>query len=266
MTSQELLSGIRDANYHLGGIRCLRVYRLSAQLFTQLREEVLKLCAEERPSDARRREHITNWTQPYGEVLQFSLLNASGRCDDFSTDHDLSCFGKRFHNAQRYPALARFVEAMPQALNFRINLLGPNSGLSPHEEHTVILSRKGTVSIRARFHLPVLTNQDAKLILDGEVYGLEEATVYFVNNGCVHSAYNRGETERIHLVWDMLLTREAYELMFGRGGESALPWARVPEAEQQLTPERIEAVSSYRSLPPPVSLRKAGKIEFCEIQ
>lgn len=266
MTSEELLHGIRDANYHLGGIRCLRLFHLSDLPFAELRDEVVTLCANERPSNVRRPEHITNWTQPYGEVWQYSLLNASGRYEDFSTDHDLSCFGKRFHAAWRYPSLARFVEALPQALNFRINVLGARSGLSPHEEHTVILSQRGTVTLRVRFHLPVVTNEEAELILDGEVYHLEEASIYFVNNGCIHSALNRGATERVHLVWDMLLTREVCELMFVSGGECALPWTRVSEGEQWLTPRRTEAVSKYRSLPAPVSWRQAQEVDFCEVQ
>ena len=78
--------------------------------------------------------HVTNWTRPQGLVRQFSLLNRSGRFDDFSADHDLTCLGKSFHAADRYPALARLVKGFPHAVNFRINAMAPGARLPPHEE------------------------------------------------------------------------------------------------------------------------------------
>jgi hypothetical protein len=253
VNAEELLAGIRDANYHHGGIRCLRLLRVHEGALARVRDEVERYRAAEPASDATRPEHVTNWTRPFGRVLQYSLLNRSGRSDDFSSDHDLSCFGKRFHGAADYPELARFVAAFPHAVNFRIHAMEPRSGLSTHEEHTMIRTSLGTVGVRARFHLPVTTNPAAELMLDGDVYHLEVGSVFFVNNGCVHRARNDGEETRTHLVWDQLLTQETLKLMFGEGQLTPLRVERVPPTERALVPLRRERIGHVRRLPPPVA-------------
>src|SRR5688572_27649208 len=200
MKDGEILSGIRDGNYHQGGIRCLKLLRADETYFGRLQAEVERLCRTECGSKVGDAGHITNWTRPRGEVVQFSLLNASGRYDDFRADDDGSCFGKRFHGSRTYPAVAQLVDLFPHTVNFRINLLGPGASLSRHEEHTLIRTRAGSVALRLRFHLPVCTNPGAEIVLDGEVYRLEAGTVYFVNHGCVHSARNGDDQNRVHLV------------------------------------------------------------------
>jgi hypothetical protein len=257
MSGEEILAGIRDANYHRGGIRCLRLFRVRSDFLSRLQDDVDDLRAAEPASDAGRPGHVTNWTQPFGRVLQYSLLNRSGRADDFSADHDLSCFGKRFRAASRYPALAELIELIPHAVNFRIHAMEPHSGLSTHEEHTVIRTKLGTVGIRARFHLPLRTNPSAQLMLDGAVHHLQEGTIYFVNNGCVHWARNDGEETRTHLVWDQLLTRETLELMFGDAPVDGSPLERFVRSERAPIPLRLEPVGSTRRFPPPVSEEEA---------
>lgn len=265
MNSGTLLQGIRDGNYHKSGIRCLQLFSVEEIFLNQLQADVERLCRTERGSKARDADHITNWTRPSGEVVQFSLLNASGRYDDFRSDHDLSCFGKRFHGGSTYRALAQLTDLFPHAVNFRVNLMGPRAGLSPHEEHTVIRTHAGSVALRTRFHLPVFTNPDAEMMLDGEVYRLEEGTVYFVNHGCVHSAHNGGSENRIHLVWDMLLTREAFELMFEEM-VPAYPLRRLNESEWHAVPVRRERVGDYERIAPLVDEDQATRIDWCEVQ
>ena len=125
MNLADVLTGIRDGDRHRGGIRCRRLLRLEPDAFSALRDEVLAWCRDRAPSVVTRPEHVTHWTRPFGEVLQHSLLNASGRSDDYTHDHDQSCRGKRFHAAAEHPALARFIAALPHTVNVRINVLGP---------------------------------------------------------------------------------------------------------------------------------------------
>ena len=82
MTPRELLNGLRDGNFHEGGIRCLRLIRLHDGFFAGLQSEAAQLCEREQPSEVRARDHVTNWTRPRGEVLQFSLFNLSGSAGD----------------------------------------------------------------------------------------------------------------------------------------------------------------------------------------
>ena len=65
-----LLEGIRDADAHRGGIRCLRLFRLDRTLARGLRAEVLAVCEREPSSDVQEREHVTHWTGPRGAVRQ----------------------------------------------------------------------------------------------------------------------------------------------------------------------------------------------------
>jgi hypothetical protein len=265
MNATELFAGVRDGNYHAGGIRCLRLFRLDQRYFTELLAEVERLRRMERGSNVADPDHVTNWTRPRGEVIQYSLLNTSGRYDDFSTDHDQSCLGKWFRGGSEYPALARLIHLFPHAVNFRLNLMGPGASLAPHEEHSVFRTRAGSVALRARFHLPIVTNPLAELTLDGWVYHLLAGAVYFVNHGCAHSARNRGDQGRIHLVWDMLLTREAFEFMFGKAA-GAWPLDQVAEDEQSPTPLRKERAGAFLRLPPLVDRDEIDRIDWCEVQ
>lgn len=266
MSAASILAGIRDGDYHQGGIRCLRLLRLRHAAFADLRGEVAELIRSREPSSAGRPRHPTAWVGPSGEVLQYSLLNASGRADDTSGDHNESCLGKRFHDAVSFPALGRLVQALPHCINFRVNLLGPGASLGAHEEHVTLRLRSGRIGLRGRFHLPVTTNPLAELSLDGDVYHLEEGVVHFVNNGCVHSAANGGDARRVHLVWDMLLTREACECMFGELAEPE-PWlARVPRGEREPAPVRSVAMPPARRLPRPVPWREARSATFSTVQ
>jgi aspartyl/asparaginyl beta-hydroxylase len=265
MTPAELLRGILDGDRHAGGIRCLRLFTVEQRLFSALVDEVTGLCGSERASDVTRPGHITNWTKPFGEVRQFSILNRTGRFDDFSADHDLSCLGKRFYQSERYPTLGQLISCFPHAVNFRVSVLGSKAGLSPHEEHALIQTKLGTVGARVRFHLPVVTNPGAQMLLDGQVHHLERATLWFVNHGCVHDAANHGDEDRIHLNWDMLLTADTYELMFG-DGPAPSPFVRIPEDRRTPIPVGTRRVGVYQRIPPQLPREKAQTLSFCEVQ
>jgi hypothetical protein len=254
-----LLGGIRDGNYHAGGIRSLRLFSVGRDLALALRREVDCLCATETGSDVQHGGHVTHWTRPRGRVRQFSLLNRNGDFADYHDDHDLSCLGKRFHHGSRYPSLAGFVALFPHSINFRINLLGADAALAPHEEHSLFMSRAGTPAVRARFHLPVRTHRQARICLDGQVFRFLPRSIYYFNQGCVHDAANFGPETRIHLVWDMLLTRETFALMFGTapppaGLQRIESSARLPRCFSRADPGR------YVSIPPLITPIEARRL------
>jgi hypothetical protein len=258
-----LLAAIRDANYHRPGVRCLRLFEARPATLAALVRDVEELRAAHAPSLPRDPAHVTAWARPRGRVEQYSLLTASGRYDDFSRDHDLSCFGKRFRDGARYPALGALIDELPHLINARINVLAPGASLPPHEEHSVVRSRAGTVGLRARFHLPLVTNDRATLLLDGDVYHLESGVVHLINHGCVHAAENQGASDRVHLVWDMLLTLEAAEAMLGNG--PALPgFDRM--GVQAATPVDTREVSRWERIAPLVPEPDASNLDFLEVQ
>jgi hypothetical protein len=265
VTPAEVLGGLRDGDAHRGGIRCLRLFRLEPAYFDRAVAEVMALVRDETASIAGDPGHVTNWTRPQGLVRQFSLLNLSGRFDDFSADHDLSCLGKSFHAAVRYPALASLVKGFPHAVNFRINAMAPGARLPPHEEQLLVRTRAGAIGMRVRCHLPIVAAAAAELMLDGEVYHLDPGIIYLVNHGCVHSASNGGAEERLHLVWDTLLTREAFELLAATAAPD-FPAAQISAAERIPQPLRTERIGPFVALPAKVLPAEVERLGWCEIQ
>ncbi|MBG0794474.1 aspartyl/asparaginyl beta-hydroxylase domain-containing protein [Methylocystis sp. H62] len=260
-----LLGGIRDGNYHAGGIRCLRLFTLERNLSLALRGEIDRLCAAETGSDVQQCGHVTHWARPRGCVRQFSLLNRSGDFTDYRDDHDLSCLGKRFHHSKTYPSLASFIALFPHSINFRVNLLGPNSALALHEEHSLFMSRAGAPAVRARFHLPIRSHRQARMQLDGQAFRFLPRSIYYFNQGCVHDATNPGPATRIHLVWDMLLTGETFALMFGADLAAAdlrriEPAARFPRCLGRADP------GHYVSIPPLVTPLEARRLTLSPVQ
>ncbi|MGR6918123.1 aspartyl/asparaginyl beta-hydroxylase domain-containing protein [[Actinomadura] parvosata] len=259
-----VLGRIRDADLHReGGIRCLRLFGARRDVLDGLLRETALLRARAAPSRPGEAGHVTAWTRPRGRVAQYSLLTASGRYDDFSRDHDLSSFGKRFWEADRYPLLAALVGALPDLVNVRLLVLAPGAALPPHEEHALVRAGDGTIGVRARFHLPLETGPAATITLDGAVYHLEAGTIHLVNHGCVHAAENAGAADRVHLVWDQLMTFDAATVMFG---QAAGPpgFARLGLVEP--SPIGHRPVREWERLAPPVTEAEAAKLDFLRPQ
>jgi Aspartyl/Asparaginyl beta-hydroxylase len=259
MTPEELLAGVLEGDEHAGGTRCLRLHEVEPDFLARLGADVDRLISRHRPSDVSDPRHVTNWVRPVGTVEQYSLLNTSGRFDDFSDDHDI--FGRRkgFAHARDYPTVAFFMLLFPDAVNFRLNAMGPSSGLSPHEEHVLTYAPDGSVVAKLRFHLPLHTSPEATLVLDDHVFTLDSGVVHFVNHGCVHAATNAGPEHRTHLVWDMLFTRQTFDLMFGAADPPA-PLRRVPQNRRSPAPVRKQRQGSVRRLPALVTAQDRRRV------
>lgn len=265
MNLQDIMSGISRADLNQPAIRCIRIFELSTDLFGSLQAECLRFCRSQRPSNVTDPSHVTNWVRPKGSVLQFSLLNGTGRYDDTSTDHDESCQGKHFSDAAAYPVLGRFLSEFPHCINFRLNVLGPSASLSPHKEHVCFRAKSGAIGLRLRFHLPIVTNAGSEIILDGQVYRFPEKQVVLLNQGCVHAARNKGTADRIHLVWDMLLTEATAELMFG-DSPAPFPAARYRSAEQTPSAVATESAGNFMSIDPLVHRSEVSSVQLIEPQ
>ena len=265
MTIHQVLAEVSRADAGRPSLPCLRIFELSREFFDLLRDDCAEVYRNQRPSQAADPKHVTNWVRPQGSVLQFSLLNGSGNYDDTSLDHNESCLGKRFHHADKYPVLARFLSAFPHCVNFRLNVLGPGARLPLHREHTCFKARDGKIGLRLRFHLPVVTNEAAEITLQDHVYHFAEAQVILFNQACIHGAANGGDADRLHLVWDMLLTRSAAELMFGEG-LPPFPGFRYPPAEQSVPARRFELPGRFTGLDPLVTPAEAARAELVDPQ
>ena len=200
------------------GLKIARLLQAQPAYFTALRNACLGIQATRPCSNVQHKNHGTNWTKPHGTVRQWSLYNTSGNTEDTSTDHNGSVLGKRLtvqnESAQSQP-LQQLVDALPHLVNLRLNLLGPGASLAPHKESIVIRTKAGGWGIKVRFHLPIISHS-SQVDLNGTGYTLEPGCVYYFNNGCFHASANTGTADRLHLVWDMLLTPAVMERMFIR--------------------------------------------------
>ncbi len=216
---KELIQKIVDANYQINPeLTILKLFDVEPDFFEHISRDVLQLISANHPSYATDKNHNSNWSKPEGVISQYSLLNVSGRLDDYSTDHNLSTKNKRFAHGLRYPYLAKFIALFPDCTNFRINILHAKSRFTQHQEDICIPNQvSGKPALKLRFHLPIRTNEQASMLMEGNVYHFDPGTIYFFHNGCIHDGINMNEAEpRVHLLWDMLLTEDTFQRMFKR--------------------------------------------------
>jgi hypothetical protein len=238
-----LREAVLAAKRHEGGLKMLPCVELEPAWFARLRETVDSLVRENPGSDVTNPLHPTYWVRPYGKAKQYSLYNSSGRTDDTSTDFDGGVTAKSFR-LERYVEVGELIRSFKgRLINFRLNSLAPNSGLSPHEEFI-----QSGDKVCLRFHLPVLTNARATLILDEEEFHFKEGIIYFFNKGCVHAAHNEGVKPRYHFVFDMWLDDWVFETLFDET-QAATPHPRMRKLtaleRQDLSVGRPRPVQEY---------------------
>lgn len=209
------LRDYRAAFEHRGGVKALLLASLNEAWFEKLRAECLEISGAEASSDVTSPDHSTHWTRPQGSVNQFSLFNETGRSDDYRSD-----FGGRTDVKARKlvfpgkPAIARLAALFGSELrNMRLNLIGRKSSLQPHEEGSILSTPRG-VDYVARFHVPIITNPGARVLLDNELFHFASGGLYFFHHGCVHGAVNEADEERYHIVIDAFLTRKLFDNLF----------------------------------------------------
>jgi len=200
--SDQIIHQLVDGNY---GRKCelsvLELFELEPDFFDALSQEVFSIFRRVDPT-----------------AKKLTLLNKTGRFRDTSSDHDGSARGKWFFHRNQYPHLARLISLFPHAINFRMTRMGPLSRLYHHNENICLRHKEtGEPCLRVRFHLPIKTNPMALMFMDREYFQFESGSIYFFHNGRIHDALNNHpEEDRIHLIWDMLLTEDTFHRMFER--------------------------------------------------
>ena len=235
MTYSQFISGIRSAYEHSGGLKMFACGQLENSWFRQICSEVNGILDSQPSSDVTSKAHVTNWTRPTGEARQFSLFNATGRTDDFLSDHSFDRSAKKL-TFPHLLGIQRFASIFgPALLNLRLNGLGKSSGLGAHEERSIQCTRYGLV-YKIRFHLPIYTNPNARICLDGEMFHFEPGILYFFNQGCVHAAINDGDEPRYHFVLDCLLTRKLQATLLSQLGKPSadLGFRRLSASEAEV--------------------------------
>lgn len=55
-----------------------------------------------------------------------------------------------------------------------------------------------------RHHIPIITNDNVSFVIDGERKFMGVGEIWEVNNNKMHQVWNEGETDRVHLLIDIL--------------------------------------------------------------
>jgi hypothetical protein len=64
-----------------------------------------------------------------------------------------------------------------------------------------------------RIHIPLCTNIECKQIFEDREYHLEVGSVYEINNRIMHSACNRGASDRVHIILDLMTKEKGKEAL-----------------------------------------------------
>ena len=81
----------------------------------------------------------------------------------------------------------------------RIMIQEPRSVLTWHKDWT------------QRIHLPIYTHEHCKMVIEDNVYHLEEGKIYFTNTTKYHTAMNCHSTRRLHIVGCLPLNTRTWE-------------------------------------------------------
>ncbi|MER7468529.1 aspartyl/asparaginyl beta-hydroxylase domain-containing protein [Streptomyces sp. NPDC097981] len=105
----------------------------------------------------------------------------------------------------RMPYLAEVIDAIPAPLNAaRLMALGPGAVGERHCDPKYAL---------ARLHIPIVTNPDAILLLDGIEYYWQPGEFWYGDFSREHAVRNLGTTTRVHAIIDVLFTAQLAALL-----------------------------------------------------
>ncbi|ATL25497.1 aspartyl/asparaginyl beta-hydroxylase domain-containing protein [Streptomyces formicae] len=123
---------------------------------------------------------------------------------------------------EQAPYIASIVDALPTDVRaVRLMALGPGAEVSEHRDYPY-----GLPAGWVRLHIPLITNEEAVLTLDGVDYTWQPGTLWFGDFNRLHSVRNGGSERRVHLVIDSYVSRELLEL-FPADFRESMRWSDV---------------------------------------
>jgi len=103
----------------------------------------------------------------------------------------------------RFPATVSILDELANRLGgtlgrAKLALLPPGMQVQPHAD------RGEYYRIRNRYHLVLRSSGGSELSAGDERVHMQEAELWWFNNKAIHSARNRSDTARIHMIFDLL--------------------------------------------------------------
>ncbi len=118
-------------------------------------------------------------------------------------------------------------------LTARILRLGVGAQIKPHRDHEL-----GYENNNFRLHIPIVTNDKVKFILDDELLTMLPGECWYTNVNYVHSVANNGDSDRVHLVIDCERNEWSDQLFFSLAPETSFQ----PEPREEDSPEVLQRI------------------------
>lgn len=134
--------------------------------------------------------------------IRLTLMIDPGRPDEF---RDLDTF-----DACPYVREALTVFDCP-IRSVRFLKLAPEGGIKEHRDLSV-----GVAFDELRLHVPVMTNDDVDFFAGGERVAMRPGECWYVDVDQPHAVFNRGTTDRVHLVFDAVVNDWLREVIAGQ--------------------------------------------------
>ncbi|GGP95120.1 hypothetical protein BKA00_003804 [Actinomadura coerulea] len=107
------------------------------------------------------------------------------------------------------PALAQVIDALPAPVR-GVRLIALGAGATVHEHRDY---KYGFERGLLRLHVPIDTNPDAVVVIDGVSEHWTAGRLWFGDFGRRHYVANNGDRSRVHMVLDCLVSREVVGLL-----------------------------------------------------
>jgi hypothetical protein len=146
----------------------------------------------------------------------------------------------------RTPYFSEIIASIPAAVGgVRLMALGPGAAIHEHCD-----GKYGFACGVLRLHIPIKTNPESVMVIDGRSRHWEAGRLWFGDFGRRHYAANGGDRVRVHLVIDCLVSRELIGL-FPPGFRDLLPLSDVMFARDPVPLTPAELGQFRRRIPVP---------------
>jgi len=214
---------------------------------------VEKLCDELNALSAQWVLHF-NKAHFDGEWSAIPLRSLNGTLGDIFPENRINSTFQDTILMEQCPYIKSILEHFPSEFKtIRLLKLAPGAIIKEHKDAELAYEYG-----EARIHIPILTNPDVEFYLDNERVDMKPGECWYMNFDLPHRIINKSATNRIHLVFDIVVNDRIREMFEGVTPEME---KIIPVKEQFSTSEKMNIIRRLREMNTPVSLQLAATME-----
>jgi len=144
------------------------------------------------------KERVGAATKSYGWAITTENLNESSKANPpWPEAVDDTAYAEKTLRPERKTELVfgiteQIFKIIPYANHMLLSIFPPGNATMPHRDQDFLL----------RVHVPIYTNKKSRWLTDdGYYYMKEPGTAYLCDTRQMHSVYNDGDTDRVHLIF-----------------------------------------------------------------